>query len=148
MGFKSPNDAFGSKNIRNLCKPQELYIENNGSSEINSFSDFDVKKIEDHEIDILIKLGFNKLTGGILSCAKWGVWSIEPEDFYLNNKSFSGFWEVIKGENETVIDLQILTEIGYPSKILFTSSGLTDRLSVERNNNKNYWKASLFIPGS
>lgn len=110
------------------------------------FSDDDCLRIEGYKLDVLIKLGFGDLQGRILGGAKYGVWAYQHGD----NKRFqgepAGLWEVVEGYGETGSLLKIITNEGVAEKVLCRSSTRTNYLSINMNNDNNYWKSMAFVP--
>ena len=111
-----------------------------------SLNEEDCKRIQACKLDVLIKLGFGKLRGKVLSAAKYGVWSLWHGDNRINQVGPVGFWEVFEGRSETGSMLQILANDSNNSKVIYESFAQTDYLSVSQNNNNNYWKTVSFIP--
>lgn len=109
-------------------------------------SEEDVDKIKSHNLDVLIRLGFRILRGGVLKAAAYGVWSYHHGDSQTARGGPPGFWEVF--ENSPVIGstLQILDDTLDGGRILFRSVASTDTLSVRRTCNNYYWKTLAFIP--
>ncbi len=112
----------------------------------DTFLDADVARIKDHEVDVLIRLGFRILKGSVLNSAKFGIWSYHHADNRVNRGRPVGFWEIFKKLPVTGTILQILTEDLDNGQVLYRSFSATDFLSVKRNRNQCYWKALSFIP--
>ena len=144
-GFKGNPDAFEQKDINDLIVEKKIFIDVHESANESIFSKNAIEKIKSEELEILVKLGLGTLKGDILSVSKYGVWAIIPEDNNLSDNALPGLWEVMSQQKESFISLQILNDVQVKNKILYKSSSLTDKLSVERNNNKNFWKAASFI---
>ncbi len=113
------------------------------------FSDFvreeDLATIREHQPDVLIRMGFRILRGGILQVARYGIWSYHHGDNFRYRGGPNGFWEVFKGEKEVGAVLQILTEDLDGGQILFRSwSGVESKLNSTQN--ITFWKTSTFIP--
>ena len=70
----------------------------------------DVKKIKEFDLDVIVRLGFRILRGGILKAAKCGVWSFHHGDNNINRGGPAGFWEVFEKHPVTGSILQIITE--------------------------------------
>ena len=107
---------------------------------------WDKKKIEEYNLDVLIRLGFRILRGKILNAAKFGVWSYHNGDNQINRGGPAGFWEVVENIPHTGIILQILNEDLDNGKIIYKSFTSTDILYVNRNQNNLYWKNVIIIP--
>ena len=106
----------------------------------------DIEKIKEFDLDVIIRLGFRILRGGILKAAKCGVWSFHHGDNDVNRGGPAGFWEVFEHHPITGSTLQILTEELDDGKILAKSYSTTDPVLVNRNCNNYYMKTLSFIP--
>ena len=111
----------------------------------DAISEADVERIKAARPDVLIRLGFRILRGGILSAAPHGVWSYHHGD----NERYRGgppcFWEVIEGAPTTGTILQRLTEALDDGEVLYRSWGATNKFSVARNRVEPYWKGAEFL---
>ena len=110
------------------------------------FEDTDVDAIEEHQIDVFVRLGFRILRGRILSSARHGVWSYHHGDNRVNRGGPAGFWEVADGWPTTGSVLQVLSEDLDGGLVLQRSWSYTSKYSVEYNRNNFFWKTLSFIP--
>jgi methionyl-tRNA formyltransferase len=144
--FKTNPDAFALNNLKNLVDCAEITVE----PKETKFSDYilpeDVSEIKSHDVDVFIRLGFRILRGGILSAAKYGVWSFHHGDNSVNRGGPAGAWEVIDNWDITGVILQVLSEDLDGGTILSTSYSATDKVSIKRNKNNYYWKALSMLP--
>jgi hypothetical protein len=74
------------------------------------FPDADIAAIRTHDLDFMIRFGFNIIRGDILSSARYGVWSFHHDDLDRYRGSPPCFWEVYMGDRSTGITLQRLTD--------------------------------------
>jgi hypothetical protein len=109
------------------------------------FSEDDIQKIKEYNLDVLIRSGFRILRKEILNVAKYGIWSYHHGDNNVNRGDPPGFWEVLNGWGETGSILQILSEDLDGGTVLYRSFSQTDTTSVNRNINQYYWKSTSFI---
>jgi len=144
--FNTTPDAFELKNITELLNVDRIKIKPKKTIYRDYFKSKDINLIEKYNIDILIRLGFRILSGDILSIAKYGVWSYHHGDNKVNRGFPAGFWEVMKGWDETGTTLQILNEKLDGGSLLFKSYSLTNNQSVNKNINSYYWKSQSFMP--
>ncbi len=72
------------------------------------FSASDVEKIKSYKLDVLVKMGFGKLHGDVLSAAAHGIWTYRWGDSRKIEDGLTGFWEVVRGWPETGASLQHL----------------------------------------
>ncbi|MCK4679037.1 MAG: hypothetical protein KAT48_12955 [Bacteroidales bacterium] len=90
----------GVPNIR--CR-----VEEKGFSEI--FTDQDVERIKSHNLDFVLRFGFNIIRGGILQSARFGIWSFHHADEQKYRGGPPGFWEIYFRDNVNGAILQRLT---------------------------------------
>lgn len=129
--FNYKPNAFEPKLIKSILDLETIDME-------------DISNLKKYNIDIIVALEPNILTDEILQIAKYGIWSYV---FCATNKTRdtpSVFWEVIERKGEVGITL-VMQKINQ-KKVLATSFSLTDNLSVARNRNSYFWKASSILP--
>lgn len=73
------------------------------------FSDEDVQAIRSHDLDFILRFGFNIIRGDILQAARHGVWSFHHDDEEKYRGSPPCFWEIYFGDLVTGAILQRLT---------------------------------------
>lgn len=73
--------AMHSKDISGLIAgiPQ-MPIKNTRQKFVDRFSDADVESVKAHELDVILRFGFNIIKGEILQSARYGVWSYHHGD--------------------------------------------------------------------
>jgi folate-dependent phosphoribosylglycinamide formyltransferase PurN len=106
----------------------------------------DVQAIRAHDLDVIVRLGFRILRGEILRAARYGVWSYHHGDNRVNRGGPAGFWEVMRGEEETGATLQVLGEELDNGLVLERWQTATHPLSARVNRNGLYWGASSMLP--
>jgi hypothetical protein len=74
------------------------------------FSPDDVAAIRSHNLDFLLRFGFNIIRGDVLSAARYGVWSFHHGDEQRYRGAPPCFWEIFHEDPETGAILQRLTE--------------------------------------
>jgi len=144
--FKCIPDAFELKNIREILSADILEVQPEKTKFQNKISDQDLLEIRKYKIDIFIKLGFNNLSGKIFDVARFGVWFYNHGNSKTTRGSSIEFWEVVKNEDETVVELQIIRNEKDDSALLYCSYSHTSGFSINLNLNNSYWKALSFIP--
>ena len=119
----------------------DVSVTNNEQQDL--FSSHDLERMAGYNLDVLLQLGFEVLTGQILQIPKFGVWAFyHGKNNFCN--SFTGFWEVI--EKNPVVDSTIRKlENNTASKVIASSYTATDVLSVNRTRNRIYWKNHLLF---
>jgi hypothetical protein len=77
---------------------------------IYRYSDNDIQKIKQKNIDVLIRCCSGILRGDILTVAKYGIISFHHADNKINRGGPPGFWEVFNKEDSTGFTIQQLTD--------------------------------------
>jgi methionyl-tRNA formyltransferase len=140
-------DALELVDVSDLCEGIDVLTV---SPIMKKFSDAlqdeDLKKINEHKLDVALRFGFRILRGKVLETAAHGVWSYHHDDSLLYRGGPPGFWEVMKDDAVTGSVLQILTEELDNGRVIYRSwAPTTNRFSVKKNNNNYYWKSSAFV---
>jgi hypothetical protein len=105
-----------------------------------------VAELRSHNIDVLLRFGFNILRGDVLTSAKYGVWSFHhgDNDFYRGGPAL--FWEIVENNPSSGVILQVLTEKLDDGSVLCKSRFSTERgLSRSRNIFYPYWGSAHFV---
>ncbi len=114
------------------------------------FSDYiegdELARIQAHNIDVFIRLGFRILRGDILRSARYGVWSYHHGDNRVNRGGPPGYWEVMESSPVTGTMLQVLTEDLDGGRVLYRSYSSTHDMSLTDNKSNVQWKTLHFIP--
>lgn len=140
-------DAFDTKDLSELLNGASVvHVKPRQTKWSDYIVDDDLDRIETFNIDVMLRLGFRILRGGILTSAKYGIWSYHHGDNQINRGGPPGFWEVMQSWPETGSVLQILSEDLDNGDVLYRSYSNTYQYSVNHNNNGFYWKSVAFIP--
>lgn len=77
---------------------------------VHRFPEESLARIRQYGLDVLLRFGFNILRGGILQCARHGVWSYHhgDHDFYRGGPAH--FWEMVERNPVSGVMLQVLSE--------------------------------------
>lgn len=73
------------------------------------FSDDEISKIKEYNLDFILRYGFSIIKGEILNSAKYGVWSFHHDDEQIYRGIPSGFWEIMENDAVNGAILQRLT---------------------------------------
>jgi hypothetical protein len=140
-------DAFAPTDTKKLLENVPV-IETKPSRDkyVDWIEEEDVERIEESNLDVIIRRGFRILKGDILNAAKYGVWSYHHDDNTVIRGVPAGFWETFGRMGERGAILQILTEDLDNGIVLYRSSFTCDSLFVSRNNNDCFLRSSLFVP--
>jgi len=74
------------------------------------FQKQDLDVIRAHDLDFVLRFGFNIIRGEILTAPRYGVWSFHHGDEQVYRGAPPCFWEIFQGQPQTGCMLQRLTE--------------------------------------
>jgi hypothetical protein len=74
------------------------------------FTTDDVEEIRRHDLDFVLRFGFNIIRGDVLEAARYGVWSFHHDDETKYRGSPPCFWEIYYGDPVTGAILQRLND--------------------------------------
>lgn len=106
----------------------------------------DLEKIRNADVDILFRLGFRILRGGILQTARYGIWSYHHGDNRAMRGGPSGFWELSSGAETVGVILQILNEDLDGGKVLTRSWHLPDIVLLNRQRQNVFMQTLSHFP--
>jgi hypothetical protein len=104
-----------------------------------------LKGLKKHEIDILLNIRNKQCLNDLSEISRYGMWSIQASNSDGNQGAIAGFMEVFQGKPETEIRLMASLETHKEQILLYNTHYSTDLLSLNRNRNLFYWKASSII---
>ena len=113
---------------------------------VHRFPDDALDVIRAKRLDVLLRFGFNILRGGILTAAKYGVWSFHhgDNDYYRGGPAH--FWEMHEHNPLSGAMLQILTEELDGGRVLVKGLFATESgMSLRRNRVQPYWGSAHFV---
>lgn len=112
------------------------------------FSDEDVAAIRQHNLDFILRFGFNIIRGEVLASARYGVWSFHHDDEEKYRGAPPCYWEIYFGDPVSGAILQRLTDRldggiilkkGYLNTIDYSYSANVDSVFLESAN----WPAQV-----
>jgi hypothetical protein len=119
---------------------ETLEVEPIGKKFVHRFPDDALAAIRSHNLDVLIRFGFNILHGDILRAARYGVWSYHHGDNEFYRGGPPHFWELVEDSLLTGVILQVLSEDLDDGLVLCKSQFATENtISVSRNRYGPYW---------
>src|SRR5205807_8550436 len=117
-----------------LATVPSMEVEPIGKKFVQRFPAEAIEQIRAHDLDVLIRFGFNILHGDILQAARYGVWSYHHGDNEFYRGGPAHFWELREGSPLSGAILQVLTEELDGGLVLCKSLFATEpTLSVSRN---------------
>ena len=105
----------------------------------------DLAAIREHDLDIILRLGFGILTGEILNVARHGLWSFHHGDPAHFRGAPPGFWEIHRGSPVTGVILQRLSEALDGGTVLHQGWFKTQASSYARSLDHIYFGAAHFV---
>jgi hypothetical protein len=111
-----------------------------------NFNNDDIEEIKGFNLDIILAFGCKRLYGEILNIPKYGIWSFESYSKKGNKGVPLGYYEVINKNKTTRLLVQILDEDFKKSRVIYSAEMLTNNISISKNRNACYWRASTIIP--
>jgi len=105
-----------------------------------------VARIRARNLDVLVSLGSLNPRGGILSSARYGVWTCRFGNNTVNCGIPVGYWEVMESCPETVSAVHMLTEHDNSGFVFCRSYSSTNDRSLTDNESNVLWKTLHFIP--
>lgn len=116
------------------------------SGAVQRFADADLERVRQADLDVIVRVGFNILRGGILDAARYGIWSFHHGDNDLYRGSPPYLWEMIEGSPRCGAVLQVLTEALDDGLILAKGQyACESQVSVFRNRIGPFWGSAYFL---
>ncbi len=129
-----------------LASVDQMVVNPTRKGYVHRLVDADIALIKTHDIDVLMRFGFNILKGDILTVARYGIWSFHHGDNDLYRGSPPGLWEMMEGTPQSGVILQILSEELDNGVVLARGQFATvDNLSLFDNRLGPYWGSVHFV---
>lgn len=125
---------------------EKLYVtpQVSKSGFVYSYSDDDLARIREKNLDVLLRGGSGVLRGRILDICPFGILSFHHADNEVNRGGPPGFWEVYRRESCTGFVIQRLTSELDGGDVFFKGSIPTSPLYLQ-NQLKLFAKANVFL---
>ncbi|WP_266204892.1 glucosamine inositolphosphorylceramide transferase family protein [Pontibacter kalidii] len=136
--FDRPSDlkeALGQTDILSVY----LKEESAGSAISNSKI---VSQINYYDLDVILQLAGDKLSGEILSVPRYGVWAYQ----HKVNDCPVGYMEVVNQQDTLRTDLLLFSPFFPNGQLIYRSFMLPDHLSIINTQHAAYWRTSLAMP--
>jgi hypothetical protein len=144
--FTKEPDPFELKNaaelLQNVPVIRVLPKQNRGVSFLNKM---DLKNIRAHQLDVLIRFGFEDLELETLNASRYGTWFYYHGDDRIMKGGPPGFWEVVENWSETGSALISVGGLFFPNRVLFRSHFITYPLSPARHRSYYFWATVSFL---
>ena len=109
--FKVP--AFDNVQVSDVM--QGVSVINCNTLKKGKFSEYfypeDIESIKSHNLDFILRFGFNIIKGDILKVPKYGVWSYHHGNELKYRGGPAGFWEIYKKSKTNGVVLQQLNDL-------------------------------------
>jgi hypothetical protein len=144
--FRAANDPLDPVDVSDVLAGADVIdVVPRQTRLVDRFEDADVDLVRGAGLDVLVRLGFRILRGGILGAARFGVWSYHHGDHERYRGGPPALWELFEGNPVTGTVLQRLTEDLDDGEILYRSFTATNQYSLTRNRHAIYWRGSDFL---
>jgi hypothetical protein len=111
---------------------------------VHGFNEADIAAVKCDSLDVIVRFGFNGLSGEILSAARYGVWSYHHGDNNKYRGGPAGFWEMYERNPLTAAILQIQSDDIDGGQVIYRSYGATR--SFESLLENRYWLYRKGVP--
>jgi len=129
-----------------LAGIESIEVEPIGKKFVHRFPAEALEKIRSKDLDVILRFGFNILSGDILTAARYGVWSYhhDDNDFYRGGPPH--FWELVEKSPLSGVILQVLTEELDGGLVLCKSLFTTEQTtSASVNRYTPYWGSTDMV---
>lgn len=104
------------------------------------------EQIRARDLDVLVCLNPLNPRGGILTTARYGVWTCQHGDTSRDFSGRPGYLEVMKSRPTTSVAARMLSETEHCGNVIYQSLSQTNQLSLADNTSNIQWKSLHFIP--
>ena len=129
-----------------LAGIDSIELEPIGKKFVHKFPPEALEKIRAKDLDVILRFGFNILSGEILNSARYGVWSYHhgDNDFYRGGPPH--FWELVEKSPLSGVILQVLNEQLDGGLVLCKSLFTTEQTaSASVNRYTPYWGSTDMV---
>lgn len=141
-----PDDALHPRNLtKDLDGVPSLRVTPRQSGSFDYVPDDDVEVIVKADLDVIVRIGFRTLRGGILFAARHGIWSFRYGDHGADRESPPGYWEIADNQPVTSTALERVNAESGDSQVLYCSWTRTIPWSLRRSQNNFYTRSALFV---
>src|ERR1039458_4047359 len=142
---KAHHDAKASMNLTSLLNGvPSITVHPVRKGFTDRIPEDELAEIRSQDLDDLFRFGFRIIQGGILSAARYGVWSFHHGDNLEYRGGPALFWEIYERNPISGTILQILTDSLDGGRVIYRSHSSTDQTSLYRSRNPIYWKTADF----
>jgi hypothetical protein len=102
-------------------------------------------RLEQWQLDVLLSLGAGAVSGAVLDCARYGVWSYPDDRLDSDRGAPPLFWAIYEGRlvSETVLERH--TGDSSAGDVIYRSFSATDPISLHRSRARSCWKSAEFV---
>lgn len=125
---------------------EEIAVHPVTSGAVQRFSEADLERVRLADLDVIIRIGFNILRGGILEAARYGIWSFHHGDNDLYRGSPPYMWEMMEESPRCGAILQVLTDRLDDGLVLAKGQyACESHVSLFRNRIGPFWGSAYFL---
>ena len=104
-------DSFKLHDLSNYIKTNiQVYPVISKSSSDYSYNDIDIKKIKEHEFDVIIQCARGVISGDVLTVSKYGVISLSQYSDKFDYSEYDIFWKIYERKDSTSFFIKQLNE--------------------------------------
>jgi hypothetical protein len=145
LAYKVSPDATGRRSAEAmLADVERITVEPRYQADHFTLEGDALGAARSRKLDVALLFGFGLPSPGILSIARYGIWSHKETELAATGASPLGLAEVLEGAPVTVSSLLARAADAPHPVTLYRSSGMTDHRIVKRSRNFLLWKTSRF----
>lgn len=96
-----------------------------------------------YNLDLILHLGARPALSHLAGATRFGIWEISDGEQVIHTDDVPGFFEVL--HRKPITDCAVLSANGEKSHLLIQGPIATDPISVSRNRENFFWKASFLL---
>ncbi len=145
--FRENPDPHAMRSLDDLNKSIEtIKMVPETTQWVDRISSSDAQTLREHNIDVIIRLGWRILKGEVLTIPPCGVWSFHHGDNQVNRGGPPAVWEHYHDQILAGITLQILNERLDDGLVIGRSFTARDRCSPTKTRHRQYWRSVDMLP--
>jgi hypothetical protein len=114
----------------------------------NRLTSDDLASIKEAKPDLLLHLGHGELPPEAMECARLGAWSLRKRGGKEASVVPEQFWDIYDGNPVVTHGPRVIERSGKHTRILYPFRGITNLLSLARNQNESCWNLAEFLVGT
>lgn len=141
------SDALKSEDCRELLNNGQHWNPSVVRTNLSSPTSNDLALLKEARLDLLLHLGSGELSKQLAECAQSGIWLLQDSDLRDASEVPGQFWDIYDGIPVITRGPRVVECIGNCTRVLYRSRGITNMLSLVRNQNAAWWNLAEFLVG-